>query len=110
MSNTINNKHQEVVTFSIEENMVKYKAMSILIDPKEFNAIIVKDLSIFKPNVLIFWDNKEKYTMPFFYDDASDEGSYSGEISRFVAFTTRIRWIINIEFPIANAPIMIMCL
>lgn len=48
--------------------------------------------------------------MPFFYDDAFDEGSYSGQISRFVAFTTRITWIINIEFPIVNDPIMIMCL
>lgn len=48
--------------------------------------------------------------MPFFYDDASDEGSNSDQISRFVAFTTRITWIINIEFPISNAPIMIMCL
>lgn len=48
MSMAIKNKFQEVVTFSVEVEMVKDKTLVILIDPNDLNVVNVKDLSIFK--------------------------------------------------------------
>lgn len=59
-------KTQKVVTFNVEEKMVKGKTLAILTHPKESNLVNVKNLGIFKSNVPIFRENKEKSIMPLF--------------------------------------------
>lgn len=53
MSNKINKIIQEVVTFSVEEEIVKDKTLDILTDLKESNVMDVKDLGISEPSILI---------------------------------------------------------
>lgn len=66
MSNEINKIIQEMVTFSVEEEIVKDKTLDILTDLKESNVMDVQDLGISEPSILILWENKEKVTMPPF--------------------------------------------
>lgn len=53
MSNEINKIIQEMVTFSVEEEIVKDKTLDILTDLKESNVMDVQDLGISEPSILI---------------------------------------------------------